>query len=97
MPEDGGGEGIRKSSFFLPSFLPFFIFPLSFDPVSTTNNLQWLYANSFYLVDGRLGNNNSQESSLGGLADPFQRLEWNAFMDDFDWSFTSNYLGVGGI
>lgn len=28
-------------------------------------------------------------------ADPFQRIDWNAFMDDFDWSFTStgNYLG----
>ncbi|KAK4212925.1 hypothetical protein QBC37DRAFT_424042 [Rhypophila decipiens] len=28
-------------------------------------------------------------------ADPFQRFDWNAFMDDFDWSFTStgNYLG----
>ncbi|KAK3494951.1 uncharacterized protein B0T23DRAFT_121741 [Neurospora hispaniola] len=48
-------------------------------------------------IHGRLGNNNPQESSLGGLADPFQRLEWNAFMDDFDWSFTSNYLGVGPI
>ncbi|KAK3375045.1 hypothetical protein B0H63DRAFT_264837 [Podospora didyma] len=29
-----------------------------------------------------------------GLADPFQRMDWNAFMDDFDWSFTSNYLGM---
>lgn len=94
MPEDGGGEGIRKSSF----FLPFFIFlPRLSTRCLLPNNLQWLYANSFYLADGRLGNNNPQESSLGGLADPFQRLEWNAFMDDFDWSFTSNYLGVGPI
>ncbi|KAK0711248.1 hypothetical protein B0H67DRAFT_584748 [Lasiosphaeris hirsuta] len=29
-----------------------------------------------------------------GLTDPFQRFDWNAFMDDFDWSFTSNYLAV---
>jgi len=27
-----------------------------------------------------------------GLADPFQRFDWNAFMDDFDWSFTSSNL-----
>ncbi|KAK0623320.1 hypothetical protein B0T14DRAFT_172968 [Immersiella caudata] len=30
-----------------------------------------------------------------GMPDPFHRFDWNAFMDDFDWSFTSNYLGVG--
>ncbi|KAK0736979.1 hypothetical protein B0T21DRAFT_450186 [Apiosordaria backusii] len=24
-----------------------------------------------------------------GLADPFQRFDWNVFMDDFDWSFTN--------
>ncbi|KAK5664254.1 hypothetical protein OQA88_471 [Cercophora sp. LCS_1] len=29
-----------------------------------------------------------------GLTDPFQRFDWNAFMDDFDWSFTSGVLGV---
>ena len=29
-----------------------------------------------------------------GLADPFQQFDWSAFMDDFDWSFTSNYLGA---
>lgn len=26
------------------------------------------------------------------LADAFQRVDWNAFMEDFDWSFTPDYL-----
>ncbi|KAK1765730.1 hypothetical protein QBC33DRAFT_495072 [Phialemonium atrogriseum] len=38
------------------------------------------------------------QASLGtaeeGLNDNLQQLDWNAFMDDFDWSFTSNYLNV---
>ncbi|KAL1882776.1 hypothetical protein VTK73DRAFT_901 [Phialemonium thermophilum] len=29
-----------------------------------------------------------------GAADSLQRIDWNAFMEDFDWSFTSNYLNV---
>ncbi|KAK0621262.1 hypothetical protein B0T17DRAFT_591184 [Bombardia bombarda] len=29
-----------------------------------------------------------------GLADAFQRMDWNAFIYDFDWSFTPNYLGA---
>ncbi|KAH8890925.1 hypothetical protein GQ53DRAFT_721097 [Thozetella sp. PMI_491] len=27
-----------------------------------------------------------------GLADSLERIDWNAFMDDFDWSFTQNQL-----
>lgn len=38
------------------------------------------------------------QASLGaaeeGLNDSLQQLDWNAFMDDFDWSFTSNYLNA---
>lgn len=29
------------------------------------------------------------------LTDAFNRFDWNAFMDDFDWSFTSSYLQPG--
>lgn len=29
-----------------------------------------------------------------GLTDNAQQIDWTAFMDDFDWSFTSNYLNV---
>lgn len=28
------------------------------------------------------------------LVDSSQQIDWTGFMDDFDWSFTSNYLNV---
>jgi hypothetical protein len=28
------------------------------------------------------------------LIDSSQQIDWTGFMDDFDWSFTSNYLNV---
>ncbi|KAK4231535.1 hypothetical protein QBC38DRAFT_465998 [Podospora fimiseda] len=32
-----------------------------------------------------------------GLTDPFQRFDWNAFMDDFDWSFTNSATNLLGF
>lgn len=51
-----------------------------------------------YLVQGSTANANADlglPQAGNTPADPFQRIDWNAFMDDFDWSFTStgNYLG----
>lgn len=97
--QGGEGVGMRESAFFF-SFFPPLLDTLGSETVSSTSSSRSrlvLMIRGFPEPEGlsRPPGPPHPDTQQLALTDAFNRFDWNAFMDDFDWSFTSSYLQPG--